>query len=454
MPAVKTFEMIPQKLVFGGAALGHYNGRAVLVPNALPGEHVEVEPLRETKGVIHGRLRRVVIPSPARLRPPCPYFGNCGGCSYQHLAAENQLAWKLAIFRETLSRIGKLKWDSEIAVHSAYPWYYRNQARLRVGRAAEGKAEMGFFALESHRLVKVDACPILSPRLNATLTALSEMASRSSFEGVSAIEMMADDCDRSVMLRLCGRVSPGQGERLASAVLTELPQVQTVAFEADGKRRILGEPFLRYRVGDFTYQISSGSFFQASRFLLPDLVRTVSGMETAPADAGCSAPAAKHPNGAEIADNYRRKGSSCALDLYAGAGLFTLPLARHFNQVIAVESHSGSAGDLKANVRASTLGNARAVNQSVFDFLRRFAACAPDFVVLDPPRAGVGYPALKLLARLRPKSICYVSCHPPTLARDLSFLAQQGYTIISMELFDFFPQTLHLESVTRLGTLP
>jgi 23S rRNA (uracil1939-C5)-methyltransferase len=444
------FELIPQKLVFGGAALGYHDGRTVLVPNALPGERLEVERLRESKGVVRGRVRRVLSPSPARVQPPCPYFGDCGGCSDQHLAYQNQIAWKVAIFRETLRRIGKLTWDSEIAVHSAYPWYYRNQARLKIGSGADKKIEIGFFANESHRLVEIDACRILSPCLNETLAGLSRMGSRNLFDGVAAIDMMVDDCDRSVMLKICGSLHHDRVESLASTILADLQQVQTISFQADGNRRVLGKGSLTYRVGEFIYRISPESFFQPSRFLLPELVRVVARMDGAP-DGHCS-PAyfVQNQTGATPGAACRGDLSSCALDLYAGVGLFTLPLARRFKQVIAVEAHPGSAADLAANARAGGVENIRSVNQSVFEFLRRFRASEPDLVVLDPPRTGIGFPSLQLLGGLRPKCICYVSCHPPTLARDLSFLTRRGYAMKAVELFDFFPQTPHLESVTLL----
>jgi 23S rRNA (uracil1939-C5)-methyltransferase len=381
----------------------------VLVPNAVPGERLEVEQLRESKGIVYARIRRLVSSSPSRVVPPCPYFGDCGGCSYQHLAYEEQVRWKTAIFRETLRRIGKLTFEAEPAVHAAFPWYYRNQARLRVG-AVGGETQVGFFALESHRLVKIDACRILSPCLNATVAELSQVCRRHILDGTSAVEMMADDSDRRVMLRFGGCIQLDQGERLAERMFAALPQLQTVAFEAGGKLCVVGEPCLKYRVEDFIYQISPGSFFQASRFLLPELVRTVAVPDSKPVAHGTfrSAP----QEAAESKTDQLPDRPSFALDLYAGVGLFSLPLARRFSRVVAVESHSRSAADLAANARESGMRNVRAVKQTVFDFLRRFADRRPDLVILDPPRAGVGYPALRLLARLRPKSVCYVSCHP------------------------------------------
>ena len=157
------FELTPHKLVYGGEALGYHQGRPVLVSHALPGERLEVEPVRTAKGVVHARLLRVLTPSPQRVDAPCPYFGRCGGCQYQHLGAEQQASAKREILRETLRRIGKITWSGEIPVHAAQPWNYRNQAQLKVARQPDGSVELGFFEAESHRLFPVDACLILSP---------------------------------------------------------------------------------------------------------------------------------------------------------------------------------------------------------------------------------------------------------------------------------------------------
>lgn len=445
----RVFELVPQKLIFGGDALGHHQGRTVLVPNALPGERVEVESLRESKGVVHARVRRVVSPSPARVQAPCPYFGDCGGCSYQHLSYEDQKLWKVEIFRETLRRIGKIAWDSEIAVYSAFPWCYRNQARFKIGNGGGTVAAVGFFASESHRLVKVDTCRILSPCLNATLAGLRNYCLQL-LDGITGIDLMADDTDHRVMLRLSGTIQYPRGERLAKAILASSPQVQSVAFQVGGRQIIFGRPFLDYQVGEFKYRISPGSFFQASRFMLPELVRVVATLGSEPGAEAHSSGAAAQDNGGGRTARQPDDVSSLALDLYAGVGLFTLPLSKRFDQVVAVESHSGCAGDLEANARRSGCENIRLVNQPVFKFLRRFAVSEPGLVVLDPPRAGVGFPTLKLLTGLRPKQICYVSCHPPTLARDLSFLVQHGYALTALDVFDLFPQTAHLESVAWL----
>jgi 23S rRNA (uracil1939-C5)-methyltransferase len=142
-----------------------------------------------------------------------------------------------------------------------------------------------------------------------------------------------------------------------------------------------------------------------------------------------------------------------AIDLYAGVGLFTLPLSKQFEQVMAVEVHPQSTANLAANARAVPGRKIRAIAGTAFDYLRRSAQMDPDLVVMDPPRAGAGVDTLKLLLALRPKRLHYVSCNPPTLARDLAYLLQQGYSLDSLEMFDFFPQTYHVESLARLSRI-
>jgi 23S rRNA (uracil1939-C5)-methyltransferase len=414
------FEFSPIKLVYGGEALGHYAGRTVLVPRVLPGERAEVEETRTAKGVVHARPLRILASAPERVEPPCPYFGRCGGCEYQHLDYERQTEAKREILRETLRRLGKVIWDSEIPVHAGPAWNYRNRAELKLGRKAGGKAEIGFFESESHRLLPIDSCPILSPRLNSILSELRGDPWSSRLAACREMELFADDRDEKVVVTLRGTFQSKEGEALADDLLARLQGVASVAIEGEEFHRVSGEPGIAYRVGEFEYHVSPGSFFQSSRFLLPELGTAVTGGES----------------------------GLVALDLYAGVGLFSLPLARRFTQVLAVESDANSARDLAANARAAK--NIRAVEQTVSEYLRRCGQSEPDLVVVDPPRSGVGIATLKMLLTLRPQRLNYVSCSPPTLARDLSFVLANGYELNSVEFFDFFPQTYHIESLARL----
>jgi 23S rRNA (uracil1939-C5)-methyltransferase len=432
------FEVFPQKLIYGGAALGYHDGHPVLVPFSLPGETVEVDAVRTAKGMVHARALRLLSRSPERVEPPCPYFERCGGCQYQHVHPKSQTSSKQEILRETLRRIGRITWDGEIPTHAAHPWNYRNQAQLKVTHTVGGSHQVGFFEAESHRLVPIDACLILSPRLNMILAELRGAEWSQHLMGCSEIVMLADDRDDQAMLTLRGDITADAGELLAGNLMSRLPSVTSVAVELRNRFRVFGKPALIYTVGNCQYQISPGSFFQASRFLLPDFLTAATADPNTLQESGPGLLA-------------RSAGSSSlALDLYSGVGLLTLPLARQFSRVIAVESNPSAAADLAANAKRHALENICTLRQSAFDFLRRFAQPQPDLVVLDPPRAGVGMPTLELLAALRPKRIHYASCQPPTLARDVAFLVERGYSVDSIELFDFFPQTYHIESLVRL----
>lgn len=438
MPLIRgiDLEIIPQKFVYGGAALAHHEGLPVLVRGALPGERVQAEVIRQAKGMVHARTLQVITPSPERVDAPCPYFGTCGGCHYQQLDARRQVEVKSEILRETLRRVGRIDWGGEIATHAADPWRYRNHAQLKVGIDRAGATALGFFEADSHRLVPVNACPILSPSLNQILGELSRADWLRRLTGIHEIDLFVDDQDDEVMLTARGEQADREG--LAKDWLNVIPGVKTVVFESmssparaprssressgSQQRSIFGKGCIEYRVGDHKYQVSPGSFFQASRFLLPDLVKAVT--TGAPGDL--------------------------AVDLYAGVGLFTIPLAGQFEQVIGVEANPPAAADMTRNIGAAALTNARAVRSSSADFLRRYAGTRPDLVVLDPPRAGADAGTLRLLAQIGPPRICYVSCQPPTFTRDLAFLLRHGYRLDSIDLFDLFPQTFHIESVARL----
>ena len=444
---MRSFELTPTKLVYGGDALGHHAGRTVLVPRVLPGERAEVEEVRTAKRVTHARPLRILQAAPRRVDPPCPYFGRCGGCHYQHLEPELQSTAKLDILRETLRRLGGIDWKGDIPLHSGPPWNYRNQAQFKVAQNPGGGVELGFFEAHSHRAFPVDACLIVSPRLNAVLEELRRPEWATGFAGLREIDVVADDRDAEVMITLQIEVGATVAERFAQDLLERVPGAVSVALESGGEEargpldsgrdpdtsgqatratssrtRVLGKPALHYTVGAIRYRVSPGSFFQVSRYLTPALVESVTGDQR----------------------------GDLALDLYAGVGLFSLPLARSFERVVAAEANPIAASDLKANAEAHGLSNLFAASETTYDFLRRFAQLGPDLVVLDPPRAGVDADSLKLLAAFRPRRIHYLSCSPPTLARDVKALAAHSYQLESLELFDLFPQTYHIEALAKL----
>ena len=415
-------EISVEKLVYGGEGLGFRDG-PVLVSRVLPGERVEAEPVRSAKGVVHARPIRIVESSADRRSPPCPYFGKCGGCHYQHIPAELQVEFKKKILRETLWRTGKVNWHGDIPCHSGEEWKYRNRARFQIQPRAEGGAKIGFFEPVSHELCSLDACLILSPKLNEIFEALKSYFQYNFPAGCKEIEAAVNEEDTELILTLRGHLAKPAQEEVARELRREIPGVRSIGIEIPREPpTVFGSGSLDYTVCGFRYQVSHGSFFQASRYLLPSLVGSVVGAE---------------------------KGR-IAVDLYAGVGLFTLPLAKKFDTVYAVESHGAAANDLQTNVRTHGLKNIKVIQESTLSFLRRFWGGDPSLLVLDPPRRGAGPKVLKSITALRPERIVYCSCDPATLARDLHDLLGEGYELVAVELFDLFPQTYHMEALARL----
>ena len=393
-----------EKLVYGGQGLGRVEGRVVLVPFVAPGETVEVEAVRQKKGLIEGRAVDWVSKSSSRVEARCPVFGVCGGCHYQHLSYDQQLESKSQILLETLARVGKITWDGPVETVAGEPWGYRNRTQLRIAKRGR-RAAVGFFEAGSHRLVAAESCPVNSPLLNRAHETLRGMAQERRFPNfLREVEFFTNETD--VQLNVLSSDRP-----LAKSF-----------FEWCGQTIEGFEPTdtIDYPVGDDLFRVGSRSFFQVNRFLVNELAKVVAG------DAS----------------------GRFALDLYAGVGLFTLPLARQFERVVAVDANRRAMRDLRFNLERAE-ADAQVVNLNVAEFLPSLIDPV-DFVVADPPRAGLGPEVTAELVRLRPRRLVLVSCDPPTLARDLSPLLAGWYRIQSMTLVDLFPQTFHLEAVVCL----
>ncbi len=418
-----------EKLVYGGEGLGHHDGHTVFVPFVLPDEIVTVRPTDRRKKFVRARVEQVVTPSPQRTPAPCPYFGTCGGCHYQHMPYEAQLAYKTEILRETLRRIGRIEWVGAIHTHASPPFGYRNRAQWKIRPASEGTAAaMGYFQASSAVLCPIAECPIISPRLGETLSALGGLLAKGQLSPkLREVEAFADSADAKLLINASLENFDNPSETLADTLRDALPGAGTILLQdiSRDQYELFGPGFLYYEVAGKRYRVGHLSFFQVNRFLIEDLVHAV------------------------VAD----ERGALALDLFAGVGLFALALAQRFERVLAVESDLAASRDLQANIDDGK-AVAQQVNVAVESFLPEWKE-RPDFVVLDPPRAGIAAAALERLAQLSPPRIAYLSCDPATLARDLRALVgsanePHGYEISDVDLFDLFPQTYHIESLVRL----
>jgi len=436
-----------EKLVYGGDGLARLpapasvsaekgRGKTVLLPFVLAGEHVQAGIINEKSAFARGRAENILESSPHRIEPACPYFRRCGGCHYQHADYEHQLEIKAAILKETLARIAKFHLGEELRVHPCpQPWNYRNRTRLRLRTAP--KFALGYFRFGSHSLLPVEQCPISSPLINRAIEVLWKLGRAVQVrEGIGEIEFFADAEDERLLVEIHAAQSAKNDYDENAAVLAKelrrvLPQVAAVAIFAftnapanpkAAPRILLSSPSgsgLLYRTRDFQYQVSAGAFFQTNRFLVDEIIELVTG---------------------------NRQGA-LALDLYAGGGLFSLPLAKNFERVIAVEAAPFSFADLRRNA----VSNVRPVHATTEEYLEKAKQkLHPELIIVDPPRSGLGKNVTRALSQLSVPHLIYVSCDPATLSRDLHGLLESGYRVERAHLIDLFPQTFHIESVFHL----
>ncbi|HEX9110653.1 MAG TPA: class I SAM-dependent RNA methyltransferase [Terriglobales bacterium] len=427
-----------EKLIYGGDGLARTpagaDGRslAVFVPFVLPGERVEAEIAQQKPGFARGSVTQLVEASAERVAARCPYFQQCGGCHYQHIPYERQLEFKAGILRETLQRVAKIELKDEIRLHASPPWNYRNRTRLQVETAPE--FALGYFRFGSHELLPVKECPISSLLIQRMMARLVELRGCECPAEVEEIEFFADAADERLLVwAFCERGANKEDLLRWGAMLQPaLPEIAGISFFPSRRRSEdeppadmrplaqLGDPAIRYRVGETDYRVSAGAFFQVNRHLVDELVSVVTS----------------------------NASGETALDLYAGVGLFSAVLARGFHHIFAVEASLISHSDLVQNVPA----NVKVVGTRTEDYLRsRPVRKRTDLVVIDPPRTGAGKAVTRWLVELGAPRVRYVSCDPATLARDLAPLLASGYRIEEAHLFDLFPQTFHIETVMLLA---
>jgi 23S rRNA (uracil1939-C5)-methyltransferase len=401
----------------------------VFVPFVLPGETVAVVPTETKKKFVRGRLESVLTPSPERIPADCPHFLICGGCHYQHIPYEAQLRYKEHILRETLRRIGKIDWTGPIVTHASPPWGYRNRAQWKVRESGIDDApQIGYFQASSTAIVPIETCPILSPRVLSTFQVIRELLSSGGLPpSLREVEAFADERDESVLLTLTYGKFPKTLGETQQLLREKIPTLASVLFQdvQQNRMELKGPGSLNYSVGEFRYRVSHLSFFQVNRFLVGEMAEAV----------------------AEAAGI-----GELAVDIFAGVGLFSLPLSRKFKRVIAAESNPVAVRDFKDNAAApeNRATNKIEIRESdSVEFLSR-ARQKTDCVVLDPPRAGLGVEGTAALRKVGPATIVYVSCEPSTMARDLEILVAQGYAVSVVHLFDLFPQTFHIESMVKL----
>ncbi len=409
-------------MAFRGYGVARIHGKVVFVPYTVTGDKAWVEVTEEKKKYSTGRLIHLIEPSPRRVNPPCPYFGSCGGCQWQHIDYPAQAEFKKEILRELLKRLGRMEKIPSIRVFpSPKPYDYRIRIQLKV----RGKA-MGYYREGSHQIVDIDHCPISHPLVNRILRKLREESAF--FQFMREIEINVSPEERRGMILF----HPHSHDRRIEPLTKKLLQMDTIfrgiAIAGRAEINLFGDPLNftipSYQDRSLKLRFSPGSFSQVNLEQNQTLIQTVLQFS-------------------EVTREER------VLDLYAGVGNLTLPLAMGAKELLGIEENRMAVKDAQFNAERNGIQNCHFIQGRVEDVLLGWKRETPHVIVLDPPRTGCKE-ILGQVVGLKPEKIIYVSCDPTTFARDLRLFDERGYTLQRLGLIDMFPQTYHMEVVGLL----
>lgn len=432
-------EVTIDRMCYGGAGFARVDGKACFVPYAAPGDRARIRVVREKRSYLEAELLEVVVPSPHRVDPPCPFFGACGGCDWQHLAYAEQLRQKGEILAGNLSRIGKVAAELILPVAGSPDRYgYRSRIQLKVS-AGKGELRLGFFRTATHDVIDLGSvgCAISHPLINAAYAELRGLIPRlPGLEAIPQIDLAVGDDGAALAVVHTSGPDPARLVERLRAARGELPSLSGLLVRSGARslpEPVFGIDSLSYAIPaglvagsrGLTLSFSRGGFSQVNYRQNLELVRTALAW------------------GAFT-------GSERVLDLFCGNGNISLPIARLAGQVTGIEGYAPSIADAKANAAANKVDNAAFLVSDAAKAVQRLARQGErfDVVVLDPPRGGADWAGD--VALLEPGRIIYVSCDPATLSRDLARICQRGYRVTRCLPVDMFPQTYHLESVTEL----
>lgn len=426
-------------MAFGGAGIGHVDGKVCFVPFTAVGDTARIRIKSEKKSYVEGALIEIINPSSLRTLPKCPIFGTCGGCDWQHIKYSAQLKAKEDIFAEILWRTGRVEKERIEPIAGARDSYgYRSRIQLKM-RCAQGGNHIGFFMAGSHYVVDIPGmCAISSEPVNKTYAELCELMK--TFPEPDKIPQIDVSSGDDGVIILVFHYIGGQRSEIIDFLKgngNRLGHVEGIFLQSGRKssiEKVYGIEAIHYEIPESVFnghapmrlKTSRGGFSQVNFPQNNVLINTVLQWV--------------NPGGNER-----------VLDLYCGNGNFSLPLARNTNHVTGLEEYEQSIKDAICNRDDNGLKNAGFESVDSVEGVRRLIDQGHlfDVVILDPPRSGAAE-VVKLIPFLRAGKIIYVSCDPPTLARDTAYLKKASYEVVKSRPVDMFPQTYHMESVTLL----
>ena len=422
-----------QRLGIHGEGIGYLDGYTLFVDGALPGEEIEAELIEEKKSYGRAEVLTFRTRSPHRVKPPCPYFGKCGGCQIMHLDYGEQLVVKRQRVIDALERIGKFTGVEVLDCRpSPQPLGYRNKIQLpTIG------SKLGLYARNSHDLVEIEKCYIHSALGEEVFCHLSRLLKAHNPKELNLRHVLIKSAYYTQQV-LVIFVTRGGATTTLRKVARDLkkacPKVRGVVQNINNHpsntilsndyRILEGEGVLEEKICGLSFKVSPSSFFQVNPLQAEELYR-------------------------KALDLAQLTGEETLLDSYCGVGTLSLLFAKKAKRVIGVECNPSAIEDAKENARKNQISNVEFICDDAERYITTLSAV--DVALLNPPRKGCEVAFLENLAQLAPKRIIYISCNPATLARDLGFLNQHGFRIETVQPFDMFPQTAHVETLVSLS---
>ena len=428
-----------------GAGVARLNGQVVFVQGGVRGEECLVRLTHVGRTALRGTVKEVLVPSPARMEPDCPYFPRCGGCQLRHMSYAEELEFKRTKVADALRRLGGSDVEVPPVLGAARPDRYRNKVQFPVAKGPK----IGFYRARSHEVIDVEDCllqPEAAGRLRRAVKgwmaryAIPAYDEKARSGLVRHVFVRTDRAGRSLCCLLVnGRGIPRQAELVAAlrqaepglvGIVLGVNQSHSNVILGDSYRTLWGVDFLKDILCGLTFQLSVPSFYQVN----PDQTEVLYGKAV------------------ELAG---LTGRETVLDLYCGIGTISLAMARRAGMVWGAEVVPEAVDDAVANAARSGVSNARFLCADAGQAARRLAAegVRPDVVCVDPPRKGLAEDVVDTVAGMAPARVVYVSCDPATLGRDVKRFAARGYVLRAAQPVDMFPRTHHVETVVLLSKL-
>jgi 23S rRNA (uracil1939-C5)-methyltransferase len=447
-------DLVIDKLAFGGKALGRVDGFVVFVDHAVPGQKVRVRLTRKKPRFAEGKVVQILEQSPAYTPPFCPHFGLCGGCQWQDLAYEEQLYWKHVQVQECLRHLAGLAPENILTpVASPATRYYRNKMEFTFApkSAGESACTLGLHVGDSfHRIFDVEQCFLQSPQSSALVQEVRRWCAASNLPAYNprthrgfwrflVVREGRGTGQTLVHLITSTTDTAGVVETLTAHLASGFPEITTFVHSVSRKkaqvavgetsRTLYGPGFIEELIGGVRLRVSAQAFLQTNTAATANLYEAIRRMG-------------------------EFTGEETVWDLYCGAGSIALILAPHVRRVVGFELVPAAVHDAYINSRLNGLDNCRFIAGDLKETIHEAQRAAsgephPQVVITDPPRAGLHPQVVQAILALAPRRLIYVSCNPATLARDLA-LFQERYAIVSIQPFDLFPHTSHIECLACL----